>query len=195
METKMDPETEAEKKEALKAPGTEEGMTYDEVVDDSFPASDPPPHSRDADSRQWADVRAGQLRQFFENYAAAVGMGNLQAIADAFADVFIAAGPKVRAATANDALFLATLAEAGRFYQQLGIRVLKINTYEETQIDLDLLLVKIEWQGLDAHGAERVRYDTSYLVQTIGTESKIVLMYSHNEQSRLREQGLIESPA
>jgi hypothetical protein len=193
MKAKMNTETEAEKKKALKAPG-EEGMTYDEVVDDSFPASDPPPHSRDVDSQQWADMRAGQLRQFFEKYAAAVGMGNFQAIADAFADTFIAAGPKVRAATTNDTLFLATLGEADKFYKQLGIRVLKLNSYEETQIDLDLLQVKIEWQGLGSDGSEIVKYDTSYIVQTVDNASKILLMYSHNEQSRLREKGLIPTP-
>ena len=187
-------ETQAEKKDALKAPGDEKGMTYDEVVDDSFPASDPPPHSRDVDSQQWADMRAGQLRQFFDKYAAAVGMSNYQSIADAFADTFIAAGPIVRAATANDVLFLATLAQADKFYKQIGLRAQRINTYEETQIDLDLMLVKIEWQGLDEHGEERVTYDTSYIVQTIDTVSKIVLMYSHNEQSRLRERGLVEAP-
>lgn len=193
MKKKLDTKMEAEKKEALKAPG-EEGMTYDEVVDDSFPASDPPPHSRDVDSQPWADVRAGHLRRFFENYAAAAGMSNYHHMAEAFAEHFIAAGPKIRAATANDALFRATLVEAGKFYKQHGIRILKINNYEETLIDLDLMLVKIEWQALGEDGAERVMYDTSYIVQTIDSVPKIVLMYSHNEQSRLREKGLIETP-
>jgi hypothetical protein len=185
---------EAEKKEALKAPGAEEGMTYDEVVDDSFPASDPPPHSRDGDSRQWADVRAGQLRNFFDNYAIALSTSNHLMVANAYAETFIAAGPKVRAATFNDGLFAATLAQAALFYQKIGLHTFQIKQYEETQIDLDCLLVKIEWQGLGIHDEERVTFDHSYIVQTVDNVSKIVLIFSHNEPARLREQGLIEAP-
>lgn len=183
-----------EKKAELKAAGGEEGMTYDEVLDDSFPASDPPPHSRDSDSRQWADVRAGQLRNFFDNYAIALSTSNQLMVANAYAETFTSAGPKDRAATANDGLFAATLAQAARFYHKIGLHTFQIKQYEETQIDLDCLLVKIEWQGLGIHDEERVTFDNSYIVQTLDNVSKIVLIFSHNEPARLRESGLVETP-
>ena len=136
-----------------------------------------------------------QLRPFFDTYAEALTQGNIETIAAAYADQFMATGPNLRRSMNNDDTFRAGLAQAAQLYRQIGVDVVEVKTYLEAELGSGFWLVKIEWELLDEDLNTLVTFDNTYLVEA-GAEresgAKIVLFIAHNETARLQAMGLID---
>ena len=138
-----------------------------------------------------------QLRQFFEDYAEALGQADIEGIADAYAEQFMATGPGFRLSMNNDAQFRAGLMQTARFYKQIGVDVAEVKNYLEAELGSGFWLTKVEWELLDEDLNTLVTYDNTYMVDAgSGTGDglpKIVLYIMHNEHERMQDMGLIDS--
>ena len=132
-----------------------------------------------------------QLRQFFDAYAEALGQANIEEIAAAYAEQFMATGPGMHQSINNDELFRAGLAQAAQLYNQIGVDVVEIKTYLEAELGSGFWLTKIEWELLDADLNTLVTFDNTYLVESNAEGAQIVLFIAHNEHARMQAMGLL----
>jgi Zn-dependent peptidase ImmA (M78 family) len=132
-----------------------------------------------------------QLRTFFDSYATALTDANIERIANAFADHFIASGAGFRKSMANDEQFRAGLAQAANFYKQIGVDVVEVKNYLEAELGTGYWLTKVEWELLDEDLNTIITFDNSYLVEAISGKPQIVFFIAHNEQERMRAAGLL----
>ena len=133
-----------------------------------------------------------QLRQFFDDYAEALGSANLDDIADAYAEQFMATGPGLRTSMGNDEQFRTKLAQTAQFYKQIGVDVVEVKNYLEAELGSGFWLTKVEWELLDEDLNTLVTFDSTYVVDTSGRLGKIVLYITHNEHERMQDMGLID---
>lgn len=133
-----------------------------------------------------------QLRQFFDAYAEALGQGNIDGIAAAYAEQFMATGPGLHRSMSNDDAFRAGLAQTIQLYQQIGVDIVEVKTYLEAELGTGYWLTKVEWELLDKDLNTLVTFDNTYMVEA-GTDAeqgaKIVLFIAHNETARLQAMG------
>lgn len=133
-----------------------------------------------------------QLRQFFDDYAEALGSANLDDIADAYAEQFMATGPGLRTSMGNDEQFRTKLAQTAQFYKRIGVDVVEVKNYLEAELGSGFWLTKVEWELLDEDLNTLVTFDSTYVVDTSGSLGKIVLYITHNEHERMQDMGLID---
>ncbi|MCC6455337.1 MAG: hypothetical protein IT328_10370 [Caldilineaceae bacterium] len=134
-----------------------------------------------------------KLRQFFDDYATALSAADVEGIAGAYADQFMATGPGFRMANKNDEQFRRGLAQAAQFYRQIGVDVIEIKNYLEAELGSGFWLAKIEWELLDEDLNDMLTFDNTYLVEAGDGKPQIVLFIAHNEQQRMQEKGLMPS--
>ena len=134
-----------------------------------------------------------KLRQFFDDYAAALSAANVEGIAEVYADQFMATGPGFRMTNKNDEQFRRGLAQAAQFYRQIGVDVIEIKNYLEAELGSGFWLTKIEWELLDEDLNDMLTFDNTYLVEAGDSKPQIVLFIAHNEHQRMQEKGLMPS--
>jgi hypothetical protein len=144
-----------------------------------------------------------RLRQFFDDYAAALGQAThsqaasskaaIEDIASAYAEQFMATGPGLRMSMNNDEHFRAGLAQAAQLYRRLGVDVVEVKNYLEAELGEGFWLTKVEWELLDEDLNTIVTFDNTYMVETDGSAPKILLFISHNEHERMQDMGLLDS--
>jgi hypothetical protein len=132
-----------------------------------------------------------RLRKFFDQYADALSASNVEGIAQAYAEQFMATGPGFRMSMNNDAQFRAGLGQAAQFYKQIGVDVIEAKNYLEAELGSNFWLTKIEWELLDKDLNGILTFDNTYMVEVRGDEPKIILFITHNEQQRMQEKGLM----
>ena len=137
-----------------------------------------------------------QLRQFFDDYAEALGSANLDDLAEAYAEQFMANGPGFRTSMDNDAQFRTRLTQTAQFYKSIGVDIAEVKNYLEAELGSGFWLTKVEWELLDEDLNTLVTFDNTYVVDASrGTEggiAKIVLYITHNEHERMQDMGLID---
>ena len=132
------------------------------------------------------------LSAFFDRYARANDQNDLTAIADFYADNFIAAGPNGNAAFKNDKTFIKWLQQVQEFNKRTGMEQMHIVDYKEASISEDYRMVNIKW-GTRFHktGEELITFDISYFLY-VKIPPKIVMYISHSDQEKLmKEKGLL----
>jgi hypothetical protein len=130
------------------------------------------------------------LRQFFDEYADALGQADIARMADAYAEAFMTTGPGFRMGMENDANFYAKLVQRARFYKQIGVDVVEVKNYLEAELGAGFWLTKVEWELLDEDLNTLVTFDNTYMVDASGDAPKIILAIAHNEEARMDAQGL-----
>ena len=132
-----------------------------------------------------------RLRQFFDDYAEALGQADLTNIAEAYAEQFMTTGPGFRTSMTNDETFLTGLAQTARFYKRIGVDIVEVKNYLEAELGSGFWLTKVEWELLDEDLNTLVTFDSTYMVDAGGREPKIVLYINHNEEERMADMGLL----
>lgn len=133
-----------------------------------------------------------RLRQFFDDYAEALGSDQIDDIADAYAEQFMATGPGFRINMNNDAQFRAGLTQTAQFYKRIGVDVVEVKNYLEAELGSGFWLTKVEWELLDEDLNTIVTFDNTYVVDAGSGIGKIVLYITHNEHERMQDMGLID---
>jgi hypothetical protein len=132
-----------------------------------------------------------QLDTLFKQYEAAFNKLDLKTIAGYYADTFISAGPKGTIAKSKKD-FIEKAGQAADFYRSVGQNSARIVSKRIMPICNDYSMVVIRWGvTFEKTGTKPIEFDVSYIVQETGSDPKIILFISHeDEEAAMKKLGL-----
>ena len=132
-----------------------------------------------------------QLDTLFKEYEAAFDKLDVKTISGYCADSFISAGPK-GSITQSRKDYEKKAEQATKFYKSIGRNSAKIISKRVMPICNDYSMVVVRWGiTFDKTGNKLIEFDTSYIIQEIGDEPKIILLISHeDEETAMKKLGL-----
>jgi len=123
-----------------------------------------------------------QLDTLFKEYEAAFDKLDVKTISGYCADSFISAGPK-GSITQSRKDYEKKAEQATKFYKSIGRNSAKIISKRVMPICNDYSMVVVRWGiTFDKTGNKLIEFDTSYIIQEIGDEPKIILLISHEDE-------------
>ena len=123
-----------------------------------------------------------QLDTLFKEYEAAFDKLDVKTISGYCADSFISAGPK-GSITQSRKDYEKKAERATKFYKSIGRNSAKIISKRVMPICNDYSMVVVRWGiTFDRTGNKVIEFDTSYIIQEIGDEPKIILLISHEDE-------------
>ena len=132
-----------------------------------------------------------QLDNLFKEYETAFDKLDVKTISGYCADSFISAGPK-GSITQSRKDYEKKVEQATKFYKSVGRKSAKIISKRVMPICNDYSMVVVRWGiTFDKTGNKLIEFDTSYIIQEIGNEPKIILLISHeDEETTIKKLGL-----
>ena len=132
-----------------------------------------------------------QLDTLFKEYETAFDKLDVKTISGYCADSFISAGPK-GSITQSRKDYEKKAEQATKFYKSVGRNSAKIISKRVMPICNDYSMVVVRWGiTFDKTGNKLIEFDTSYIIQEIGSEPKIILLISHeDEEAAMKKLGL-----
>ena len=132
-----------------------------------------------------------QLDTLFKEYETAFDKLDVKTISGYCADSFISAGPK-GSITQSRKDYEKKAEQATKFYKSIGRNSAKIISKRVMPICNDYSMVVVRWGiTFDKTGNKLIEFDTSYIIQEIGSEPKIILLISHeDEEAAMKKLGL-----
>jgi len=122
-----------------------------------------------------------QLDTLFKEYETAFDKLDVKTISGYCADSFISAGPK-GSITRSRKDYEKKAEQATKFYKSVGRNSAKIISKRVMPICNDYSMVVVRWGiTFDRTGNKVIEFDTSYIIQEIGDEPKIILLISHED--------------
>ena len=123
-----------------------------------------------------------QLDNLFKEYETAFDKLDVKTISGYCADSFISAGPK-GSITQSRKDYEKKAEQATKFYKSIGRNSAKIISKRVMPICNDYSMVVVRWGiTFDRTGNKVIEFDTSYIIQEIGDEPKIILLISHEDE-------------
>jgi hypothetical protein len=123
-----------------------------------------------------------QLDTLFKEYETAFDKLDVKTISGYCADSFISAGPK-GSITQSRTEYEKKAEQATNFYKSVGRNSAKIISKRVMPICNDYSMVVVRWGiTFDKTGNKIIEFDTSYIIQEIGNEPKIILLISHEDE-------------
>jgi len=123
-----------------------------------------------------------QLDTLFKEYETAFDKLDVKTISGYCADSFISAGPK-GSITQSRKDYEKKAEQATKFYKSVGRKSAKIISKRVMPICNDYSMVVVRWGiTFDKTGNKLIEFDTSYIIQEIGNEPKIILLISHEDE-------------
>jgi len=132
-----------------------------------------------------------QLDTLFKEYETAFDKLDVKTISGYCADSFISAGPK-GSITQSRKDYEKKAEQATKFYKSVGRNSAKIISKRVMPICNDYSMVVVRWGvTFDKTGNKLIEFDTSYIIQETGSEPKIILLISHeDEEVAMKKLGL-----
>ena len=132
-----------------------------------------------------------QLDTLFKEYETAFDKLDVKTISGYCADSFISAGPK-GSITQSRKDYEKKAEQATKFYKSIGRNSAKIISKRVMPICNDYSMVVVRWGvTFDKTGNKLIEFDTSYIIQETGSEPKIILLISHeDEEVAMKKLGL-----
>jgi len=132
-----------------------------------------------------------QLDTLFKEYETAFDKLDVKTISGYCAESFISAGPK-GSITQSRKDYEKKAEQATKFYKSVGRKSAKIISKRVMPICNDYSMVVVRWGiTFDKTGNKIIEFDTSYIIQEIGNEPKIILLISHeDEETTIKKLGL-----
>ena len=126
-----------------------------------------------------------QLDTLFKDYETAFDKLDVKTISGYCADSFISAGPK-GSITQSRKDYEKKAEQATKFYKSIGRNSAKIISKRVMPICNDYSMVVVRWGiTFDKTGNKLIEFDTSYIIQEIGDEPKIILLISHEDEEEV----------
>jgi hypothetical protein len=123
-----------------------------------------------------------QLDTLFKEYETAFDKLDVKTISGYCADSFISAGPK-GSITQSRKDYEKKAEQATKFYKSIGRNSAKIISKRVMPICNDYSMVVVRWGvTFDKTGNKLIEFDTSYIIQETGSEPKIILLISHEDE-------------
>ncbi len=140
-----------------------------------------------------------EIRRFFAQFEAAynralIEPGDAEALAETFADSFVAANPNGVLCWKNDENLSEIIRQGFEFYRSVGAKSARIASLSVTPVDGAHAFVRAEWEMLfrrPGGDLEAIRSEVAYLVQTIDEEPRIFSFITPDERQMFRERGLL----
>ena len=133
-----------------------------------------------------------QLDTLFKEYETAFDKLDVKTISGYCADSFISAGPKGSIAQ-NRKDYEKKAEKASKFYKSVGRNSAKIISKRVMPICNDYSMVVVRWGiTFDKTGNKLIEFDTSYIIQEIGSEPKIILLISHEDEEEAMKKLTME---
>lgn len=132
-----------------------------------------------------------QLDTLFKNYETAFDKLDVKTISGYCADSFISAGPK-GSVTQNRKDYEKNTEQKNKYYKSMGRNSARIISKRVMPICNDYSMVVVRW-GVTFRqtGNKLIEFDISYIIQETGSEPKIILLISHeDEETALKKLGL-----
>ena len=132
-----------------------------------------------------------QLDTLFKEYETAFDKLDVKTISGYCADSFISAGPK-GSITQSRKDYEKKAEQATKFYKSVGRNSAKIISKRVMPICNDYSMVVVRWGvTFNKTGNKLIEFDTSYIIQETGSEPKIILLISHeDEEVAMKKLGL-----
>ena len=123
-----------------------------------------------------------QLDTLFKEYETAFDKLDVKTISGYCADRIVSAGPK-GSITQSRKDYEKKAEQATKFYKSIGRNSAKIISKRVMPICNDYSMVVVRWGiTFDKTGNKVIEFDTSYIIQEIGNEPKIILLISHEDE-------------
>ena len=140
------------------------------------------------------DHPTNAIERFFKSLEDQTVMGNISAVAEHFAEAFLAAGPN-GAKIAQRAAFVQALPERKQLFDKLGCRSRSLVSLETTALDARYVMAKTRWLftfARDGQQAQDVFANSIYIVDTGEEPFQIILYLSSQDLPRLlSERGVL----
>jgi len=130
-------------------------------------------------------------KRWFEGYAADWQAGEVEAVAERYAPVFLTATPSKAATYPNNERFLGWLRGVGAWHLDAGLERVEVVTVREQPLGEHHALVSVIWAiGFRKTGAHRIQFEISYLLT--GEPPRILTLLSHHDQrAAMRRYGVL----
>jgi len=123
-----------------------------------------------------------QLDTLFKEYETAFDKLDVKTISGYCADSVISAGPKGSIAQSRKD-YKETAEQTNKFYKSVGRNSARIISKRVMPICNDYSMVVVRWGvTFDKTGNKLIEFDISYIIQEIGSEPKIILLISHEDE-------------
>jgi len=134
------------------------------------------------------------IERFFKSIEDKTARGDIPALAEDFAETFLAAGP-YGAKIAQRSAFAQGLPERRQMFDRLGARPPRLASLEISSLDARYSMAKTRWQltfAGDGYPAQDVLADSIYIVDT-GEEPFQIVLYltSQDLLAVLKERGIL----
>ena len=132
-----------------------------------------------------------QLDTLFKEYETAFDKLDVKTISGYCADSVISAGPKGSIAQTRKG-YEKKAEQTNKFYKSVGRNSARIISKRVMPICNDYSMVVVRWGiTFDKTGSKLIEFDTSYIIQETGSEPKIILLISHeDEEKAVKKLGL-----
>jgi hypothetical protein len=132
-----------------------------------------------------------KLEKLFKDYETAFDKLDFRPIADFYGDSFMSASPTgVNPMVKKD--FLAMCDQASDKYRRMGQKSGRILSKKIIPISNEYAMITVHWGATFLKtGSKLIEFDSSYIVQEIKNEQRVILFISHqDEEATLRDLGL-----
>ena len=119
-----------------------------------------------------------QVRRFFDAFSRASDTLDVDALAECFGEVFLAAD-SAGARPVSRAAFLQALPRRAQMFADADVGRAQLDGLTYQQLDEHYLLARTEWTAPRTHGGDPVRLTSSYLLRRDGDGLCIVLYLNH----------------
>jgi hypothetical protein len=133
------------------------------------------------------------LKNFFHLYEQNSHSGEIAAIVSQFADVFFAASPQgAQAVRISD--LASAVQKRKQLFDSLGCQSTSLVSLDPVALDARYTLARTRWRMIFSRrpgNAEEILADSSFIVDTNGSELKIVFYLAHQDiMAVLKERGI-----
>jgi hypothetical protein len=122
-----------------------------------------------------ADFRTSE---FFEMFAEAGALPELDLLGDCFADPLLAAGPRGAQVVAKE-VFLQALPRRAKAFADAGVGPAALTSLDAQRLDEHYLLARTGWDAPRLDGGEPVHLEATFLLHDDGDRLRIVLYLNH----------------
>src|SRR6478752_2494507 len=123
-----------------------------------------------------------QLETLFKEYETAFDKLDVKTISGYCADSFISAGPK-GSITQSPKDYEKKAEQVNKFYKSVGRNSARIISKRVMPICNEYSMVVVRWGiTFNKTGNKLIEFDISYIIQETGSEPKIILLISHEDE-------------
>ncbi|MEQ1504319.1 MAG: hypothetical protein ABMB14_18910 [Myxococcota bacterium] len=135
---------------------------------------------------------AHDWKRWFEGYANDWAAGEVEAVADRYAPVFMTANPTKSATYDNGPGMLKWLRGVRAFHLESGLERVEVVTVRDVPIGEHHTLVSVTWAVRFTNtGSQRIQFEISYLLGGAPTWRILTLVSHEDQRSVMRRYGLL----